>query len=204
MIKIISLDLQGTLSDSSFSDYFWIELLPRKYSEKFNITLDEAKKTLKEKFKGYGVYNLKYYDDKYWEKYLSFNTLDELKKMDIQPKINEELYKLILSIPLPKIIISTTTNTFIEYELKDKIKDFKKTYSCVDNFNTGGKTPEIFKKVCSELNVLPSEVLHIGDSKTMDVENAFNSGVSAILYDGDIEKLKKELEIYGGLEWQKK
>ena len=38
----------------------------------------------------------------------------------------------------------------------------------------------------------------------MDVENAFNSGVNAILYDGDIEKLKKELEIYGGLEWQKK
>ena len=27
MIKILSLDMQGTLTSSEFSDYFWLELL---------------------------------------------------------------------------------------------------------------------------------------------------------------------------------
>ncbi len=196
MIKILSVDLQGTLSSSNFSDYFWLELLPKKYSEKFNLSLEESKEILKVKFKEYGVYNIKYYDDNYWSKYLNFNTLEELKKLPIQPNLNKRLYELISSINLPKIIISTTTELFIKYELKENIKDFKKIYSCVDYFNAGGKTSNIFQKICKELNVQPSEVLHIGDSKTMDVENAIEAGVNAILYDGNIDDLKNEINSY--------
>lgn len=196
MIKVLSLDLQGTLSDSKFSDYFWLELLPKKYSEKFNLSIEEAKEILKSKFKEYGVYNILYYDDKYWANYLNFNTLEELKKFQVQPKLDKRLYALISNINLPKIIISTTTDLFIEYELEKNIRDFDKVYSCVDYFNVGGKTANIFKKVCEELNVLPNEVLHIGDSKTMDVENALEAGVNAILYDGNIDELENKLNKY--------
>ena len=62
MIKYISLDLQGTLSDSKFSDYFWIEFIPQKYSEKNKISIQSAKEILKQKFKEYGVYNILYYE----------------------------------------------------------------------------------------------------------------------------------------------
>lgn len=196
MIKILSLDLQGTLSDSKFSDYFWLELLPKKYAQKFNLSIQEAKDILKQKFKEYGVYNILYYDDKYWSDYFDFNTLEELKKFENQPQIDNKLYNLIKNINLPKIIISTTTNLFIEYELKENIKDFNKIYSCVDTFNTGGKTSEVFKKVCEELKVKPNEILHIGDNKTMDVDNAIEAGVNAIIYDGDIDKLKNEIKKY--------
>ena len=196
MIKVLSLDLQGTLSNSNFSDFFWLELLPEKYAKKFNTSIDQAKEILKEEFKQYGKYNILYYDDKYWSNYLEFDTLEELKKFIIQPTINTELYNLIQNISVPKIIISTTTDLFIDYELKDNQKDFEKIYSCVDYFQTGGKTKEVFSAVCKELNVSPNEVLHIGDSKTMDYENAIQAGVNAILYDGDINKLKADLNKY--------
>ena len=173
-----------------------MELLPEKYSKKFDLSVEESKQLLKEKFKQYGIYDILYYDDKYWSNYLNFNTLDELKKIDIQPKIDKELYNLISNISLPKIIISTTTNLFIEYELNEHINDFEKVYSCVDYFNVGGKTKEVFKKICDELHVLPNEVLHIGDSKTMDLENAKKAGVNAILYNGNIDELKIELNKY--------
>lgn len=194
MIKYISLDLQGTLSDSKFSDNFWLEIIPQKYSEKFKITIEEAKQILKQNFKEYGVYNILYYDDKYWSEYLNFNTKIELDKSQFRPSISEELYEYLSKINLPKIIVSTTTNLFINYELGEKVNDFEKIYSCVDCFRNGGKTKEIYQKIAKELNVNPEEILHIGDNFLMDVENAKKAGVNAILYDDNIENLKYNIE----------
>lgn len=194
MIKYISLDLQGTLSNSKFSDNFWLEIIPKKYSEKFRVSIDEAKQILKQKFKEYGVYNILYYDDKYWSKYLNFNTEEELEKSKIKPEINEELYKYINQISLPKIIVSTTTDLFINYELEEKVNNFEKIYSCVDYFKIGGKTKEVFNKISKELNVRSEEILHIGDNYLMDVENAKKAGINAILYDDNIEKLTYNIQ----------
>lgn len=195
MIKYISLDLQGTLSDSKFSDNFWLEIIPQKYSEKYKITIEDANKILKQKFKEYGVYNLLYYDDKYWSEYLNFNTKQELDKSKIRPSINKEVYKYFNKIDLPKIIISTTTDLFINYELGEKIKEFEKIYSCVNSFGIGGKTDEVYQKVARELKVNPKEILHIGDNSLMDVENAKRAGVNAVLYDGNIQNLIYNTEI---------
>lgn len=198
MIKVLSFDLQGTLSESKFSDYYWLEILPQKYSQQYKISIEEARNTLKEKFKEYGIYHILYYDDKYWSNYLKFDTRKELEQSNIRPKINIELYDFIQTIKLPKIIISTTTELFIEIELKEKINTFDKIYSCVDYFKTGGKTKEIYEKICKELKVKPSEILHIGDHKIMDIENAKQAGINTILFDNDtqnvIEKIKKYME----------
>lgn len=194
MIKYISLDLQGTLSDSKFSDNFWLEIIPKKYSEKFKISPEEAKQILKQKFKEYGVYNILYYDDKYWSEILNFDTKKELDKSQIRPCINKELYEFVSKINLPKIIVSTTTNLFINYELGEKVKDFEKIYSCSDYFKIGGKTKETYQEIAKELNVNPEEILHIGDNLLMDVENAKKAGINAILYDDNIENLKYNIE----------
>lgn len=199
MIKVLSLDLQGTLSDANFSDYFWLEFLPIKYANKFNISREEAKVILKQKFKDYGVYNKLYYDDAYWSKELDFDTLDELKKFNIQPKINDKLYNFIKTLNIPVIILSTTTDIFIDYELKDVLDIFYKKYSCLDYFGSGGKTKEVFDEVCRELCIKNEELLHVGDSMTMDIENGNLAGVQTIYYDGDtdklIEEIKKRMEV---------
>lgn len=199
MIKVLSLDLQGTLSESKFSDNYWLEILPREYSKKYKISIEEAKNILKEKFKEYGIYNILYYDDKYWSNYLKFDTRKELEKSNITPQINMKLYNFINTIRVPKIIISTTTELFIEIELKEKLKAFDKIYSCVDYFKTGGKTKEIYEEICKELKVKPSEILHIGDNKIMDIENAEKAGINTILFNNDtqnvIEKIKEYMEV---------
>lgn len=194
MIKYISLDLQGTLSDSKFSDNFWLEILPQKYSEHFNISIDESKKILKEKFKEYGVYNILYYDDKYWSEYLGFDTNEELSLSRITPELNKDLFDFINTLDLPKIIISTTTDLFINAELDDKVKIFDKIYSCVDYFKIGGKTEDVYKTICNELNIKPSEMIHIGDNKIMDIENAKKAGVNAILFDNNTENVINEIK----------
>ncbi len=196
MIKYISLDLQGTLSDSKFSDYFWIEFIPQKYSEKNKISIQSAKEILKQKFKEYGVYNILYYDDKYWSEYLKFDTKKELDKFEIRPSINKKMYSYLQNLNLPKIIVSTTTELFINYELEEKVKEFEKIYSCVDYFKIGGKTKEVYENIAKELNVKPSEILHIGDNYCMDIENAKKAGVNVILYDDNVDSLIYNIEKY--------
>ena len=52
-IDCVLLDLDGTLLDKYFDDYFWEHLVPEKYAEKFNVTFGTAKKELLEKYKAH-------------------------------------------------------------------------------------------------------------------------------------------------------
>lgn len=196
MIKYLSLDLQGTLSNSEFSDYYWMEILPKKYSEHFNTSINEAKQILKTKFKEYGIYNILYYDDNYWSRYLKFDTNKELIECGVKPKINQELFGFISDLKLPKIIISTTTQLFIDFELREKVKVFDKIYSCVDYFKVGGKTKEVYEKIYEELKVKPNEILHIGDNQVMDIDNAKLAGINTIFFDNNTEKVIEEIRNY--------
>jgi len=196
MIRYLSLDLQGTLSDSKFSDYYWMEIIPEKYAEKFHIPIDHAKEILKNKFKRYGVYHIRYYDDKYWEEYLGFSTKMELEKSLVKPKINQELYDFISKLKIPKMIISTTTNLFIEFELQEKVNTFDKIYSCADSFKIGGKTREVYEKICQELDIKPGEILHIGDNKRMDIDHAKEAGLNTILFDNNTKDVIKSIKEY--------
>jgi putative hydrolase of the HAD superfamily len=36
--------MDGTILDLHYDNYFWLEYLPLRYSQKMNITFDEAKK----------------------------------------------------------------------------------------------------------------------------------------------------------------
>ena len=45
--KVVSFDLDGTLTDSSFVDSVWHEGIPRLYSIKKKVSLGDAKKAVK-------------------------------------------------------------------------------------------------------------------------------------------------------------
>lgn len=194
MIKYVSFDLQGTLSSSKFSDYFWLEMLPKLYAKHNKIGLEEAKTYLKDYFKKIGKYDIKYYDNKYWEKELDFKTEEVLESMIIKPSFNK-IIDLIDKIDLPIIIITTTTSVFVDYELGSKKDKFYKIYSCCDDFHIGGKTKEVYNRVLSDLNIKKDELLHIGDNLEMDIDNCNQAGVKAIYYDlSKEEKVIKEIE----------
>lgn len=193
MIKCVSFDLQGVLSASEFSDNFWLELLPQQYARCHKVSLAEAKAHLRQDFTKMGKYDIRYYDNAYWAELLKFDTLAVIQEAKVQPVLNRQLLDFIANLPLPKIIISTTTKLFIDYELGVDKALFVKAYSCVDDFKTGGKTPEVFERVALEMDIKTSELLHVGDNGEMDVVNAQLAGVRTILYDSDVDKLVKRL-----------
>lgn len=83
-IKYVLLDMDGTLLDKYFDDYFWEHLLPEKYAEKKQITFGRAKEELFAKYKIHEG-TLNWTDIDFWS-----------KEVDIDiPALKEQIHHLI-------------------------------------------------------------------------------------------------------------
>src|SRR4030042_5324103 len=71
-IKFVLLDMDGTLLDRYFDDYFWEHLVPEKYAEKNNITFGKAKEELMVKYKVHEG-TLNWTDLDFWSKELDID-----------------------------------------------------------------------------------------------------------------------------------
>jgi putative hydrolase of the HAD superfamily len=71
-IDFILLDMDGTLLDRYFDDYFWEHLVPEKYAVKHNITFGKAKEELMKKYRVHEG-TLNWTDLHFWSKELSLD-----------------------------------------------------------------------------------------------------------------------------------
>ncbi|MBI4823302.1 MAG: GMP/IMP nucleotidase [Nitrospirae bacterium] len=96
-IKYILLDMDGTLLDKYFDDYFWEHLVPEKYAEKNNITFGKAKKELLVKYKRHEG-TLNWTDIDFWsgELELDIPALKEQIKhlVEVHPHVEDFLMTL--------------------------------------------------------------------------------------------------------------
>jgi putative hydrolase of the HAD superfamily len=83
-IKYILLDMDGTLLDLYFDDYFWGHLVPKKYAEKHDMTFGAAKDYLYMTYKSHEK-TLNWCDIDFWSREL---------KLDI-PALKEQIRHLI-------------------------------------------------------------------------------------------------------------
>lgn len=83
-IRYVLLDMDGTLLDKYFDDYFWEHLLPEKYAEKNHISFGKAKEKLLNKYKMHEG-TLKWTDIDFWS-----------REVDIDiPALKEQIHHLI-------------------------------------------------------------------------------------------------------------
>ena len=93
-IDTVLLDMDGTLLDKHFDDYFWEQYVPEHYSLKHDCTIDEARNDLLERYRQ--VENtLDWTDLDYWSKTLGLN-IPELKirinhLIDVHPYVPDFL-----------------------------------------------------------------------------------------------------------------
>jgi len=95
MIDTVLLDMDGTLLDKHFDDYFWEQYVPEHYSLKHNLSIEEAKEELHERYRQ--VENtLDWTDINYWSRQLGLD-IPELKirinhLIDVHPYVPDFLY----------------------------------------------------------------------------------------------------------------
>jgi putative hydrolase of the HAD superfamily len=193
--KVISFDLDGTITDSIFAEYVWLKEIPKAYAKKYIITLEKAQKKVIKYYNQIGNEKLEWYNIAFW--------LDRFN-LDIKPEelLNSNKHKIQLfedvlftlknlqNTKKRLIILSNAQREFVDLEVaKTGIRDFfEKIFSATSDFKLIKNTPTVYLKVCKICNINPSEMVHVGDDYKFDFKVPNKVGIKAVF----LNRNKKE------------
>ena len=177
-IKYVLLDMDGTLLDKYFDDFFWEHLVPEKYAEKHNISFGAAKEEL---LKTYKIHEgtLNWTDIDFWSKELA---------LDI-PALKEQIRHL--------IEVHPHVEDFLKYLRKHKKHVFLVTnahYKAIDiKFRKTGIGKHFDKVVASFDMGYPKESLKFWEK----AERVLGFEKEKTLFVDDIEEILHTAKKYG-------
>ena len=189
-IELVSFDLDGTITDTSFVDSVWLEGIPSLYASKKNLPLDDAKRLVRREYDKIGRERLEWYDPSYWiEKFGLHISPKELLnnfegKIRIFPEVGEVLEEIRVR-GLKQIIVSNARREFVDLEIdKTNIAHyFERVFSATSDFGQIKKSVDIFQKVCTICRIMPEEMIHVGDDRLFDFEIPRKLGMPAFYLD---------------------
>ncbi|MBK7385727.1 MAG: HAD family hydrolase [Methanothrix sp.] len=210
MIRIISLDMDGTLVNSRFVDKVWMEGVPRLFAEKMGMDFIAAREYVIGEYTKIGSDQLEWYDLKFWiDKFgLSVGKEQLLElyedEIEIYPEVEEVLELLSRNYEL--VVTSNAARDFIDIELDGLEGYFREIFSATSDFREVKKSPLLYGAVCAHMNARPFEVLHIGDHYRYDYESALDAGLDALFLHRKGERqgpevigdLREAVELIGG------
>jgi len=184
-IKVISFDAEGTVVTPDFSQAIWHEAIPAIYARKKGFDLAQAKKCIYEEYSKIGDHKLEWYDIKYWFSCLDLGSPEPviqscLAKITYYPEVIEVLSSLADEYKL--IIASGTPRELLHFLLQDIESYFVRIFSSVSHYRQL-KSPDFYLRICEEMNIMPSQVVHVGDNWQFDFLNSRQAGVRAFHID---------------------
>jgi putative hydrolase of the HAD superfamily len=179
--------MEGTLIETSFSNLIWETDIPRLYAERHSLCFEEAKRKVLEEYVQVGERRPEWYDVDFWFRRFSlrgdWRELLESRKGGCipYPEVHGVLRRL--SLRHPVIVSSNTIREFLDVQLTVLPNVFTRVFSAPSDFGTVKKSSEFYGRICRILCVKPRTVVHVGDSKTFDYEEARSQGVQAFFLD---------------------
>ena len=168
-----------------FSEAIWHEAIPALYAQKQGLDFVQAKRRIVEEYGRIGDQRLEWYDIEYWFDYLGLGSSEIvikscLGKISYYPEIIEVLSSLASEYRL--IVASGTPLELLHLLLRDIKPYFARVFSSVSHYRQL-KSPDFYLKICEEMSVKPSQVIHVGDNWQFDFLNARQAGMNALYID---------------------
>lgn len=184
-IELISFDAEGTVVTPDFSQAIWHEAIPALYAQKQGFDLAQAKRRITDEYDRIGDQRLEWYDIEYWFSYLGLGSSESmiqgcLDKIVYYPEVTEVLSSLASEYRL--IVASGTPLELLHCLLRDIKPYFVRIFSSVSHYRQL-KNPDFYIKICEEMSVKPSRVIHVGDNWQFDFLNAREAGINALYLD---------------------
>jgi len=194
-IELVSFDAEGTLVTPDFSETIWHEAIPTLYAQKNGLDLAQAKKCITEEYNKIGVHRLEWYDIEYWFSCLDLGSSAPviqrcLCKISYYPEITEVLSSLAAEYEL--IVASGTPLELLHWLLRDIKPYFVRVFSSISHYRQV-KNPDFYLRICEEMGVKPSQVIHVGDNWQFDFLSARQAGLNALHLDRSTENHQESL-----------
>lgn len=185
MKKIISFDLDGTLVDIEFGNKVWNEGIGGKFAETYGVDRDLGEEWVRNAYAAIGDRNLLWYDIDYWLRRFNLpvsaaELLDAYAaSIRLLPHVHDVLDTLAGKYEL--IIASNAARLFVEKELEQTgiASYFRRTVSATSDYGIVKKDVAFYRRLCSELEVSPEEMVHVGDHPIFDLEVPLQFGIDA-------------------------
>jgi putative hydrolase of the HAD superfamily len=189
MKKVISFDLDGTIVDGLYGNMVWLEGIPERYAARYAMSVSDALVVVKEAYDSVGEAHLLWYDLGYWLRRFDLTVSEEalldryvgyIRLLPHVAPVIEALSKKYLL-----VIASNAARIFVEKELRHTglARYFTHVVSATSDFRMVKKEEGFYRRLCALLDVLPSEVVHVGDHPVFDFEVPRLAGIDSFHYD---------------------
>jgi putative hydrolase of the HAD superfamily len=183
-ITCVLLDMDGTLLDRYFDDYFWEHLVPEQYAEKHKITFGKAKEELFKKYKAHEG-TLNWTDIDFWSRELNLDIMalkEQIRHLvEVHPHVEDFL----------KMLKTRKIKTFIVTNAHYKVLDMKLKKTDLGKYLTGAITSfeigfpkekiEFWEKAEQRLSFSKEKTILVDD--TLEVlKTAERFGIKYLIY----------------------
>jgi len=183
-IRYVLLDMDGTLLDKYFDDYFWEHLLPEKYAEKKNISFGKAKEELLVRYKTHEG-TLNWTDIDFWSSEVDID-IPALKEqihhlIEIHPHV-EDFLKMLRRHRKKVFLVTNAHYKVLDLKLK-KTELGRYFHAAVTSCEIGypKEMPEFWKKAEKQLGFEKEKTLFIDDTVAV-LKTAAQYGIRYILH----------------------
>jgi putative hydrolase of the HAD superfamily len=183
-ITCVLLDMDGTLLDRYFDDYFWEHLVPERYAEKHKITFGKAKEELFKKYKAHEG-TLNWTDIDFWSQELGLDIMALKEQIRHLVELHSHVEVFLKMLKTRKI------KTFIVTNAHYKVLDMKLKKTDLGKYLTGAITSfeigfpkekiEFWEKAEEKLNFSKEKTILVDD--TLEVlKTAQRFGIKYLIY----------------------
>ena len=182
-INTVLLDMDGTLLDLHFDNYFWQQHVPLRYAEKNQLALDDAHKFLSPKFKA-AEGTMNWYCVDYWSNQLNLDIARLKAEVDHLIAVHPHVIEFLESIKAAGKRVSLVTNahqkslmlkmerTALHHHFDDII--------CAHDFGLPKEAPEFWSKLNQTLDFDKQQTLLVDDTLSV-LRSAKKYGIQHLL-----------------------
>jgi len=183
-IDDVFLDMDGTLLDLHFDNYFWMEYLPNIYANKNNQSLEQVRPILLDMMKQ-AEGTLNWYCLDYWTKTLDLDIVSMKREVDhlieVRPMASEFLEALHSS-NKNTYLITNAHHDALELKLeKSQISHYFDDLVSSHQFGHAKEAQEFWHCLQDELSYDPKRTLFVDDSKAV-LDSAQQYGIKHLLF----------------------
>ncbi|MGD8782978.1 MAG: GMP/IMP nucleotidase [Thioalkalispiraceae bacterium] len=203
-IDTVLLDMDGTLLDLYFDNYFWREHVPQRYAEKHQLSIDDAKRTLYPIFRNKEG-TMDWYCVDFWTRTLELDIAQLKAEIDhliaIHPYVIEFLDRLREHDKQVALVTNAHQKSLMLKMERTALHSHIDTIICSHDFGMPKENPDFWEKLQNKITYDNSRTLLIDDSLSV-LRSAQIYGIANLLavYHPDSKDERRNVEEFEAIE----